>query len=207
MTGELEDNWPSSAVVLVPDSLTDSRGNVTQLLEQFSAGSQDALSALLPLVYDELRRLASYYLRRERGNHTLQPTALVHEAYLRLVNQRAVHWQNRSHFFGVAAQAMRRILVDYARAHAAGKRGGGQDAVALDEGSAFVLSPSVDLIALNTALDRLAELDPQQVRVVELRFFVGFSVEETAEILDISPATVKREWAMARAWLHREMHL
>lgn len=189
------------------DSLPDSRGNVTQLLEQFSAGSPDALSALLPLVYDELRRLASYYLRRERGNHTLQPTALVHEAYLRLVNQRAVHWQNRSHFFGVAAQAMRRILVDYARAHAATKRGSGQDAVALDEASAFVLSPSVDLLALNTALDRLAELDPQQVRVVELRFFVGFSVEETADILEISPATVKREWAMARAWLHREMQL
>jgi RNA polymerase sigma factor (TIGR02999 family) len=181
------------------------RGDVTQLLEEFTAGNKEALSSLLPLIYDELRRLAAYYLHRERPNHTLQATALVHEAYLRLVNQRAVRWQNRSHFFGVAAQAMRRILVDHARAYGATKRGSGEHKLPLDEASAVGVSQSFDVLALNEALDRLATFDEQQVRVVELRFFAGFSVEETAEILGVSPATVKREWAMARAWLKREI--
>ncbi len=187
------------------DNPSDARGDVTQLLEAFTAGNKEALSTLLPLIYDELRRLAAYYLHRERPNHTLQATALVHEAYLRLVNQRAVQWQNRSHFFGVAAQAMRRILVDHARAYGASKRGSGEHKLSLDDAHAVGLAPSFDVLVLNEALDRLAAFDEQQVRVVELRFFAGFSVEETAEILGVSPATVKREWAMARAWLKREI--
>ncbi len=187
------------------DNPPDARGDVTQLLEAFTAGNKEALSTLLPLVYNELRRLAAYYLHRERSNHTLQATALVHEAYLRLVNQRAVQWQNRSHFFGVAAQAMRRILVDHARAHGATKRGSGDQKLALEDVADVAARPSFDVLALNDALDKLAAFDEPQVRVVELRFFAGFSVEETAEILGVSPATVKREWAMARAWLKREI--
>jgi RNA polymerase sigma factor (TIGR02999 family) len=177
---------------------------VTRLLLRWTEGDQNALNDLLPLVYDELRRLARSYLQRERPGHTLQSTALVNEAYLRLVDQN-VSWQNRAHFFGIAAQMMRRILVDHARARDAAKRGAGDFKVTLDEDIAVSGARDVDVIALDIALDNLAELDPQQGRIVELRFFAGLSIEETSEVLSISPATVKRDWAMAKAWLAREM--
>jgi RNA polymerase sigma factor (TIGR02999 family) len=182
-----------------------SRSEVTRLLKDWSDGRQDALDVLLPRIYAELRRLASSYLRRERSDHTLQATALVHEAFIRLVDQRAVRWQNRAHFFGIAAQAMRRILVDHARAHAADKRGSGERAVSLDEVVVMVGAPDVDLLALDEVLTRLAAIDPQQSRVVELRFFGGLTIEETAEVMDISPATVGREWTLAKAWLYAEL--
>jgi RNA polymerase sigma factor (TIGR02999 family) len=182
-----------------------SSGDVTRLLAELNAGNKDALPALLPLVYDELRRVAQRYFRRERSDHTLQPTALVHEAYLRLVDQRNVQWQNRAHFMGVAAQAMRRILVDRARAHHAAKRGGEQVRVAIDEAAGAGDPPLVDYLALDEALTKLAALDPQQSRIVELRYFGGLTIEETAEALELSPMTIKREWRIARAWLHCEM--
>jgi RNA polymerase sigma factor (TIGR02999 family) len=198
----------------------DSR--VTQLLLNWSAGDQRALGELMPLVYTELRRLADRQLRAERANHTLQRTALVHEAYLRLINQRNVSWQGRAQFIGLAAQLMRRILIDHARARRRAKRGGGVAPVSLDqtgvilgsgdeEGGAriealeFAEDPTVDLSAIDSALSRLEELDPKQGRIVELRFFGGLSIEETAEVVGVSPATVKREWALARAWLRREL--
>jgi RNA polymerase sigma factor (TIGR02999 family) len=179
--------------------------NVTRLLDDLSAGKEAAFDELLPLVYRELRRCAASYLRRERQNHTLQPTALVNEAFLKLVEQRNVRWQNRAHFFGVAAQAMRRILIDHARTHGRVKRGGAAPQVTLDEAMLVAESRSIDLLALNQALERLTALDERQARVVELKFFGGLSVEETAEVLNISPATVKREWSMAKAWLHTEL--
>ena len=188
-----------------PASVDASRSEVTRLLKEWSDGRQDALDVLLPPIYAELRRLASSYLRRERSDHTLQATALVHEAFIRLVDQRAVRWQNRAHFFGIAAQAMRRILVDHARAHAAEKRGSGERAVSLDEAVVMVGAPDVDLLALDEVLTRLAAIDPQQSRVVELRFFGGLTMEETAEVMDISPATVGREWTLAKAWLYAEL--
>jgi len=179
--------------------------DVTLILKQVGAGDGDAVAKLVPLLYDELRRLASYYLRRERSDHTLQATALVHEAYIRLVDQREVEWKNRNHFFAVAAQAMRRILLDYARKHQAVKRGGAVLKISLDE--AMILSGAnlAELVALDRLLTQLTSIDPQQGRVVELRFFGGLSVEETAELMEISPATVKRDWAMAKAWLGREL--
>jgi RNA polymerase sigma-70 factor (ECF subfamily) len=180
-------------------------GEVTRLLAELNAGNQDALPVLMPLVYDELRRMADRYLRRERSDHTLQATALVHEAYLKLVNQREVRWQNRSHFFGVAAQAMRRILVDRARAHLAAKRGGAQRPLSLDDVAVIQVEPPAELMALDAALTRLATIDPQQVRIVELRFFAGLTVEETAEVVGVSESTIKREWSVARAWLLREI--
>jgi RNA polymerase sigma factor (TIGR02999 family) len=179
--------------------------DVTLLLKQLSNGNQDVLDELVPLVYDELRRLAAYHLRQERSNHTLQATALVHEAYLSLVDQRHVDWKNRSHFFGVAAHLMRRILLMHARQHHAAKRGGSAQRISLDEAVVFTRERSAELVALDGLLTRLAELDPQQARIVELRFFGGLSVEETADLLGISSATVKRDWAMAKAWLAREM--
>jgi len=179
--------------------------DVTRLLEQLRAGDRNAVADLVPLLYDELRQLASKYLRRERPGHTLQATALVHEAYLRLVDQKDVGWQNRSHFFGVAAQQMRRILVDHARHRHAAKRGGAAPRVALDEALVVSDQAAEDVLQLNELLTRLAELDEQQARVVELRVFGGLTVEEAAEALDISPATVKRDWAMAKAWLTREI--
>jgi RNA polymerase sigma factor (TIGR02999 family) len=182
---------------------TNASGEVTQLLDRLNAGDSEALETLLPLVYNELRRLAGWFLAKERPGHTLQATALVHEAYVKLVGQREVNWQNRSHFFGVAAQAMRRILVDRARAHLTAKRGGAQQPVSLDEALVIEAEPSLDLIALDRALDELAARDPQEARVVELRFFGGFTVEETASLLGISESTVKRDWRHARAWLHR----
>jgi len=172
----------------------------------WSQGDQGALEQLMPLVYGELRRLAAAYLRRERSNHTLQSTALVHEAFLRMVHQQDVQWRNRAHFYGIAAQMIRRILVDYARGQHAEKRGAGAVKLVLDEALAVPQqSPDVDLLSLNDALDRLTELDERQSRVVELRFFAGLSIEETAEVMHLSPASIKREWQTARAWLFREM--
>ena len=185
--------------------MNESSIDVTMLLKQVSNGNRDVLAELIPLVYDELRRLAAYHLRQERSNHTLQATALVHEAYLRLVDQRHVDWKNRSHFFGVAAHLMRRILLMHARKHHAAKRGGSAQKISLDEAIVFTREKSAELIALDELLTQLTALDPQQARVVELRFFGGLSVEETAHLMDISTATVKRDWAMAKAWLAREM--
>lgn len=179
--------------------------DVTQLLINWSNGNREALDNLLPLVYKELRQLADRYLRRERSDHTLQATALVHEAYLKLIDQRNVRWQNRAHFFGVAAQAMRRILVDHARSHQTAKRGSGGHKVSLDEGIDLSDERATDLIALDDALQQLAEIDPQKSRIVELRFFGGLSIEETAEVLGIGTATVIRQWRMAKAWLYGEV--
>ena len=163
------------------------------------------LDALLPVVYEELRRLAAAYLRRERPGQTLQPTALVHEAYLRLMKDRPDRWQNRAHFCAIAAHSMRQILIERARARGARKRGGAQPRVTLDEGLVAGEAPSVDLVALNEALDRLEAMDPEQARLVELRYFGGLTIEETAEAMNISPASVKRHWVVARAWLAREL--
>jgi len=180
--------------------------DVTQLLIDWSDGNREALDKLLPLVYQELRRLADRYLRRERSDHTLQATALVHEAYLKLIDQRNVHWQNRAHFFGVAAQAMRRILVDHARSHQSAKRGSGGLKLSIDEGlEVSEEQPAADMVALDDALNALAEIDPQKSRIVELRFFGGLSIEETAEVLGIGTATVIRQWRMAKAWLYNEV--
>jgi RNA polymerase sigma factor (TIGR02999 family) len=179
---------------------------ISQLLAAWGSGDQRALDELTPLVYEELRRLAHYYMSRERPGHTLQTTALVNEAYMRLVDQEETHWQNRAHFFGIAAQLMRRILVDHARSHARAKRGGGARNEPLNE--AAVLSPErgADVVALDDALKRLAEIDPRKCQVVELRYFGGLTVEETAEVLKVSPITVKRDWSVAKAWLHREIN-
>jgi RNA polymerase sigma factor (TIGR02999 family) len=178
---------------------------ITELLKNAQTGDRAALDRLLPLVYDELRKLASYQLRRERANHTLQPTALVHEAYLRLINQREVVWQDRAQFFGLAAQMMRRILVNYALAHKAEKRGGNEPVISLDEAVSFAAEREVNLVLLDAALSRLAELDAAQCRIVELRFFGGLTVEEVAEVMKISTATVKREWRSAKAWLYEQI--
>jgi RNA polymerase sigma factor (TIGR02999 family) len=178
---------------------------VTSLLLLWRAGDKAALDKLMPLVYDELRRLANAYLRRERPDHTLQSTALVHEAYSRLVGQNLPEWQNRAHFFGVAAQLMRQILVDYARNHRAAKRGGSVCRLPLNDAESQTTVKDVDVVALDDALQSLAKLDPQQSRVVELRFFAGLSIDDTSEVLGISPATVKRDWRTARVWLYREL--
>jgi len=178
---------------------------VTELLVRWRGGDQAALDALMPLVYQELRRLAQHYLQRERREHTLQSTALVHEAYVRLVGQNVPQWQNRAHFFGIAARLMRQILVEHARGHQAAKRGGTSCRLALDEAIGFSGELDVDMVMLDDALKKLAEMDPQQSRVVELRFFTGLSIEDTSEVMGISSATVSREWTSARAWLHREM--
>ena len=175
---------------------------ITELLIDWGKGDQAALEKLMPLVYSELRRLATNYLRRERAGHTLQPTALVNEAYLKLVDQRNAKWQNRAQFFGISAQLMRRILVDHARQHQAAKRGGSkQQRLSITSAERVVQQPEIDLLALNEALDELTKMDPQQGRIVELKFFGGLSIEETAEVLGISHATVERDWKMARAWL------
>ena len=178
---------------------------ISQLLVNWGHGDQQAREALIPLVYEELRRLARRYLWHERPDHTLQSAALVHEAYLRLVHQEPPRWQNRAHFFGVAAQLMRHILVDHARNRLAAKRGAGVPRLTLDPKIALPQNREVDLVALDDALTRLANLDPQQSRMIELRFFGGLSIQDTAVVLGISPTTVKREWVTARAWLQREM--
>lgn len=181
--------------------------DVTQLLIRLTDGNTQALDELLPLIYDELRSLANRYLRRERSDHTLQPTALVHEAYLKLIDQKHVRWQNRAHFFGVAANMMRRILVDHARRHTADKRGGEAEKMPLEEEILVVASDnkSVELLALDEALENLTKIDPQKARIVEMRYFGGLSVEETAEVLGVSPVTVKRQWRMAKAWLYGQI--
>ncbi len=178
---------------------------VTAVLLDLSDGDKDASSKLMPFVYDELRRLAARYLSREREDHTLQPTALVHEAYIRLVDQTQVNWQNRAHFYGMAATMMRRILVDHARRHNAEMHGGQGQKLVLDEAISFSKSQDLDLLALEEALEELTRLDPQQGRIVELRFFGGLTVEETAEVLNVSRSTVKREWITAKAWLHSQL--
>lgn len=178
--------------------------NVTQLLVQWKNGDEAALERLVPLVYDELRTLARSYLRRERRGHTLQPTALVHELFLRLVNEGGANWQDRSHFFGVAARAMRQILVAHARRHGAEKRGGGETPRRLDE-IPEPAAPDADVTALDAALSKLADMDPLQAKIVELRVFGGYTIEETAALAGISHATVSREWKLARLWLYREM--
>jgi RNA polymerase sigma factor (TIGR02999 family) len=179
---------------------------ITQLLVDWGKGDQKALDKLMPLVYSELRRLAGNYLRRERPGHTLQPTALVNEAYLKLIDQKNAKWQNRAQFFGVAAQLMRRILVDHARAHQAEKRGGSdQQRLSITSAGQLARQPEVDLLALHEALEELTAIDPQQGRIVELRFFGGLSIEDTAEVLSVGHATVERDWKMARAWLRRKL--
>jgi RNA polymerase sigma-70 factor, ECF subfamily len=180
-------------------------GLVTRLLRASSEGDQAAASQLVPLVYDELRRLAGSYMRSERPDHTLQPTALVHEAYLRLVGQES-KWKGRTHFLGVAAQQMRRILVDHARKHSAGKRAGGEFRVSFEDALAVAAEKPAQLVSVNEALDRLAAEYPRQARVVELRFFGGYTEDDVAEILTVSPETVKRDWRFARTWLGREVH-
>jgi len=185
--------------------MTTTPGQITQLLQELKKGRTGAADELIPLVYDELRRIASRYMRRERMGHTLQPTALVHEAYMRVIARRPVDWQGRSHFFAVAAQVMRHLLVDYARERQRAKRGGVQQRVSLDEAMLFSDVQCDEFVALDEALARLAELDPRQSQIVELRYFGGLTVEETAETLDISAKTVKRDWSVARAWLHREL--
>jgi RNA polymerase sigma-70 factor, ECF subfamily len=178
---------------------------VTLLLSALTRGDDGAASKLIPVVYDELRRLAGSYMRRERVDHTLQATALVHEAYLKLIEQRSVNWQSRAHFFGVSAQLMRRILIDHARGHTREKRGGEQKKVSLDEAFIFSEKHADELLAVDDSLDVLAKIDPRQARVVELRFFGGLSVEEAAEVLGVSPKTIKRDWSVAKAWLYADL--
>jgi len=178
---------------------------VTELLSGVSRGETGALDRLLPVVYAEMRKLAASYLRKERAEHTLQPTALVHEAYLRIFAQQKVSWQNRAHFLGVAAQAMRRILVDHARRRKAARRGGGEIALPLDDVDAVGHVRPVAFDELDDALHELARLSERQARIVELRYFGGLTIEETGEVLGVSPVTVKRDWAVARAWLYREL--
>lgn len=186
-------------------SMTPSSNNVTQMLHDWSKGDQKILDRLIPIVYEELRRQATRYLRRERPGHTLQTTALIHEAYIRLIDQKSVRWQNRAHFFAISAQLMRRILVDHARSRQAAKRGGSDIKLPLEEAMIVSQGREVNLVALDEALERLAVIDPQQSRVVELRFFSGLSVEETAEVLGVSPRTITRDWNVAKAWLRREI--
>ncbi len=178
---------------------------ITRILKSWSGGNREAVDDLMPLVYDELHKVAAQYLRRQRPDHTLQPTALVNEAYLKLIDLSNVNWQDRAHFFAFASQTMRHILVDHARSLGREKRGGDAQKVSLDEAMSFSDEKEVDLLSLDEALRRLAKIDEQQSRIVELRFFGGLTVEETALVLHISPATVKREWRIARAWLYKAM--
>jgi RNA polymerase sigma-70 factor, ECF subfamily len=179
--------------------------DLTELLINWGKGDKSALDRMTPVLYDELRKLARHFLAAERPDHTLQPTALVHEAYIRLVDQRAADWRNRAQFLGLAASMMRRILINHAEAHHAAKRSGNVERVTLTDALGVFTRPEIDVLGLNLALDELARLDPQQGRVVELRYFGGLSIEETAEVLGISPATVKREWGTARLWLLQQM--
>jgi len=179
--------------------------DVSQLLIEWSNGDKSALDKLTPLIYDELRRLAHHYMSHERTGHTLQTTALVNEAYLRLVKRKDVHWQNLAHFFAISAKLMRSILVDHARSRAYAKRGGGAAKVALDEALIVSQERAGEVVALDDALQRLEQMDAQQSHIVELRFLGGLTIEETAAVLDLSPATIKREWSTAKAWLHREL--
>jgi RNA polymerase sigma factor (TIGR02999 family) len=185
--------------------MTASPMGVTQLLVAWGDGDEAARDELMPLVYEELRRLAHRYMGRERQGHTLQTSGLVNEAYLRLVDQNRVHWQNRAHFFGIAAQMMRRILVDYARSRGYAKRGGDLEPISLDELANVSVERAANVVVLDEALTRLAVVDPRKSQMVELRFFGGLSIEETAKVLAVSPGTVMRDWTLAKAWLRREM--
>ena len=178
---------------------------ITQMLIELTDGNHEVVDQILPHIYDELRRLAGSYLRRERQDHTLQPTALVHEVFIRLVDQRHVDWQNRAHFFGVAANIMRRILVDHARRHRASKRGEGVRCVSIDEAQDVAAANEMPILALDHALERLATLDGELAKIVELRAFGGLTIEEAAHVLGVSPSTAKRAWRTARAWLNREL--
>lgn len=182
-----------------------STDEITALLQAWARGDRSALDALLPAVYGELHRQAERHMRHQSDGHTLQTTALVHEAYLKLVSQTKVEWRSRAHFFGVAAKAMRSILIDHARARQAAKRGAGATPVTIDPGRDIGATPAVDVLELDGALRRLADVDPDKARLVELRYFGGLNIEETAEVLEVSPATVKRQWNTARAWLRREL--
>jgi RNA polymerase sigma factor (TIGR02999 family) len=182
-----------------------SPGDITLLLEALAHGDREAEAKLIPLVYDELHHLAAGYMRRERPSHTLQPTALVHEVYLKLIQQRDMNWQNRAQFFGLAAQLMRRILVDHARGHLRDKRGGGQQKISLEDELIFSVERSEELLCLDDALSRLQRLNKRQARIVELRFFGGLTNDETAAILGTSPKTVRRDWALAKAWLYMQL--
>lgn len=185
--------------------MNDNRGEISVILKDWSGGNRASADALLSIVYGELRKIAAQYLRKENSGHTLQPTALVHEAYMKLIDISDINWQDRAHFFAVAANVMRNILVDHARAKLADKRGGGAQRIALEDAISLSSEENVDVLAVDEALKELAELDEQQSRIVELRFFGGLTIEETAHVAGISPATVKREWAMAKAWLHRKL--
>ena len=187
-------------------SSSNSPGDITQMLISVSEGNKEAVNQIFPYIYDELRKLAGGYLRRERQDHTLQPTALVHEAYMKLIDQNRVKWQNRAHFFGVAAQIMRRILLDHARSRFAEKRGGTAEKLALEEGVQIAAEgKDSQLIALDEALNELAKFDPDKARIVELRFFGGLSIEETAEVMQMSAPTINRHWKLARAWLESRL--
>lgn len=180
---------------------------ITQLLQELRNGERQTLDEILPLVYDELRRLAKSYLSRERDNHTLQPTALVHEAYLRLIGQKEIEWQNRAHFFGVSARLMREILIEYARGRNRQKRGGeNRTQIALDENISFINQNQLDVVAVDDALSKLEKLDERQARIVEMKFFGGLTIEEIGEVLNISPATVKREWSTAKLLLYKMLN-
>jgi RNA polymerase sigma-70 factor, ECF subfamily len=203
----MEQNRERGEVSSVDSGTTDlpSEGEITQWLAACKVGDPAAIESLLPLVYNELHRQAVSFFSRERAGHTLQPTALVHEVYLRLRNQRQVHWQNRAQFFAIAAQLMRRILVSHARARQAAKRGGADQPITLDESVASAPQRDVNLLALDDALKKLETIDPEKSRMVELRFFSGLSVPETAEVMGVSPRTVDRQWQTAKAWLYREI--
>lgn len=202
---ESPETGPESEKLLQADALAVAHADITRLLNDATGGNEDAVNQLLPMVYDELRELAQRHMEAERPDHTLQPTALAHEAYLRLVG-REISWESRAQFFAVAARAMRRILVDHARRHKSAKRGGGREAMPLELGREPSVSDRTEyVLAVDEALNRLAEFDPQSGRVVELRFFGGLNVEETAQVLGVSARTVKRDWQLAKAWLLREI--
>ncbi len=184
---------------------TDNQKNISLIFKDWSSGRREAVDELMPVIYDELKKIAAQYLRKERREHTLQPTELAHEAYLKLIDISNVNWQDRAHFFAVSAQVIRHILVDHARAKATDKRGGAAERIVLDEAISFSEEPDTDLLALDEALKTLATFDEQQSKIVELRFFGGLTIEETAEVLKISPATIKREWTLAKAWLFKRM--
>jgi RNA polymerase sigma factor (TIGR02999 family) len=185
--------------------VNDKPQEISVILKDWSGGNRASADVLLTLVYDELRKIAGKYLRKERSGHTLQPTALVHEAYMKMIDISDINWQDRAHFFAVSANVMRHILVDPARAKLADKRGGDSERIALEDAISLSNEPNVDLLAVDEALNELAGFDEQQSRIVELRFFGGLTIEETAHVVGISPATVKREWTMAKAWLHRKL--
>jgi len=185
--------------------VADSPGEISRILSDWNSGNRESADTLLTLVYRELRKIAEQYMKKERAEHTLQPTALVHEAYMRLIDISDIDWQSRAHFFAVSSNVMRNILVDYARARVTEKRGGGAQRISLDDATGLTDEKEVDVLAVDEALKQLSEFDERQSRIIELRFFGGLTIDETAHVLEISPATVKREWVLARTWLFREL--